>query len=39
MARVTAHHYALHVLPEALALARIVTQGSHTVMALPGALL
>jgi len=35
----TAHHYALHVLPEALALARIVTQGSHTVMALPGALL
>jgi alkylation response protein AidB-like acyl-CoA dehydrogenase len=35
----TAHHYALHVLPEALALARTVTQGSYTVMALPGALL
>jgi len=35
----TAHHYAHHVLPEALALARTVTHGSKTVMALASALL
>ena len=34
----TAHHYALHVLPEALALSRTVTEGSKTVMALDSAL-
>jgi hypothetical protein len=34
----TAHHYALHVLPEALALSRTVTEGSKTVMALDPAL-
>jgi alkylation response protein AidB-like acyl-CoA dehydrogenase len=34
----TAQHYALHVLPEALALARTVTEGSKTVMALDSAL-
>ena len=34
----TAHHYALHVLPEALALARTVTEGSKTVMSLDAAL-
>lgn len=34
----TAHHYAFHVLPEALALARTVTRGSKTVMALESAL-
>ncbi|HMA48109.1 MAG TPA: acyl-CoA dehydrogenase [Magnetospirillaceae bacterium] len=34
----TAQHYALHVLPEALALARTVTDGSKTVMSLESAL-
>jgi len=34
----TAQHYALHVLPEALALARTVTEGSKTVMTLDSAL-
>jgi hypothetical protein len=34
-----AYHYTYHVLPEALALARTVTHGSRTVMALPAALL
>jgi alkylation response protein AidB-like acyl-CoA dehydrogenase len=34
----TAQHYALHVLPEALALARTVTEGSRTVMSLDSAL-
>ena len=34
----TAHHYALHVLPEALALSRTVTEGSKTVMSLDPAL-
>jgi alkylation response protein AidB-like acyl-CoA dehydrogenase len=34
----TAQHYALHVLPEALALARTVTEGSKTVMTLESAL-
>ena len=34
----TAQHYALHVLPEALALARIVTEGAKTVMSLDSAL-
>ena len=35
----TARHYAHHVLPEALALARTVTQGARTVMTLPAELL
>jgi hypothetical protein len=35
----TAHHYALHVLPEALSYARNVTQGSRTVMEMPAELL
>jgi alkylation response protein AidB-like acyl-CoA dehydrogenase len=35
----TAHHYAGHVLPEALAYARTVVKGSRTVMALPSTLL
>jgi hypothetical protein len=35
----TAHHYAQHVLPEALALGRSVVQGADTVMALPSHLL
>jgi alkylation response protein AidB-like acyl-CoA dehydrogenase len=35
----TAHHYCLHVLPDVLALARTVTQGARTVMALPAALM
>jgi len=34
----TAHFYAHHVLPEALALRRIVTEGSNTVMSLDSAL-
>ena len=34
----TAQHYALHVLPEALTLARTVTEGSKTVMSLDPAL-
>jgi hypothetical protein len=34
----TAQHYAVHVLPEALALARTVTDGSKTVMSLDSAL-
>jgi len=35
----TAHHYAGHVMPDALAYARIVTKGSRTVMSVPSSLL